>query len=135
MTNAHTYLSSKEIKRLALIGLSIIGLFAAGLAGIRYVEDPGWGIGLYTLWWLAYPLIISIYVGFFAGKVAKGRWRFFWLWGVAGFLLNRISIVVLPQLLVPVFSYRSVIILPFIAPVLSAAILLAIIVIRKKGTA
>ena len=132
MTNAHTDLSSKEIKRLALIGLAIIGLFAAGLAGIRYAEDPGLGIGLYTLWWLSYPLIISIYVGFFAGKVAKGRWRFFWLWGVAGFLLTRISIVVLPRLPGPAFSYPSAIILPFIAPVLSAALILLLIDLRKR---
>ena len=131
MTNAHAALSSKEIKRLALIGLAIIGLFAAGLAGIRYVEDPGWGMGLYTLWWLAYPLIISIYVGFFAGKVAKGRWRFFWLWGVAGFLLTLISINNLPPLLGTVFSYRSAIIFPFIAPVLSAALILRLIGLRN----
>jgi hypothetical protein len=131
MTNAKPTLANKEIRRLALIGLAIIGLLAAGFAGIGLTEGPGWGIALYSLWWLVYPLTISLYVGYFAGKVAKGRWRFFWLWGVAGFLLTLISIKNLPQLLVPVFSYRSVIIFPFIAPVLSAVLILSIIGIRK----
>ena len=57
-------------------------------------------------WIFPYLVVISVYVGFFAARFAKGRWKHAWLWGIAGFALTLLFIMGFPILLSPVFPYQ-----------------------------
>jgi hypothetical protein len=87
-----------------------------------------------------YLVVISVYVGFYAARFAKGRWKHTWLRGIAGFALTLLFIMGFPILLSPVFPYQgpaifaSPVIFAFLAPVLSALLIVLLISIRRKAT-
>jgi len=140
MTDVQESLTRKQLTTLALIGLSILILFAAGFAWIYYYigvlgnggVDVFLAVAPFCI--LPYLIVISIYVAFFMAKFAKGRWRYPWLWGFGGFALTVLFSVGLPILLSPVFPYQSPVIFTFLAPVLSTLAIMLLISIRKKVT-
>ncbi len=119
-------------------------LFAACFTWLYYYGAV-WGYGeevlAYAPFWI-YPYLVvsSVYVGFFAASLAKGRWKHAWLWGIAGFALTLLFILALPSLLSPVFPYPGPEIFAgpamfaFLAPVLSALLVVLFISMRRKGT-
>lgn len=139
-------ITKKQLTTLALIGLVILALFAAGFVWLYYyvgVLGNGGGevvLALSPFWVFPYLVIISVYVGFFAARFAKGRWKHAWLWGIAGFALTLLFILGFPSLLSPVFPYQGPTIFArpaifaFLAPVLSALLIVLLISIRRKAT-
>jgi len=145
MANMDNSLTKKQLTTLALIGLLILVLFAAGFVWFYYyVGVLGNGsedvfLAFVRFWIFPYLVVISVYVGFFAARFAKGRWKRACLWGIAGFVLTLLSILGLPGLLSPIFPYRSPeifagpAIFAFLAPVLSAILMVLLISIRRKA--
>ncbi len=146
MTTMDNSITKKQLTTLALIGFVILGLFVAGFVWlVYYVRVSGDGGGelflAYAPFWI-YPYLVvgSVYVGFFAARFAKGRWKHTWLWGIAGFALTLLFIIGFPSLLSPVFPYQSPTIFAgpaifaFLAPVLSALLFVLLISIRRKAT-
>ena len=144
MTIMDNSTTKKQLTTLALLGLLILVLFAAGFVWL-YVGVLGNGGGEVFLayapfWVFPYLVVISVYIGFFAARFAKGRWKHVWLWGIAGFALTLVFILGLPSLLSPVFPYPSPAIfagpaiLAFVAPILSAVVIVLLISIRRKVT-
>jgi hypothetical protein len=138
-------ITKKQLTTLALIGLVILVLFAAGFVWL-YEGVLGNGEGerflAYAPYWV-YPYLVvnSVYIGFFATRFAKGRWKHAGLWGIAGFALTLLFILGFPSLLSPIFPYQSPVIFAgpaifaFLAPVLSALLIVLLISIRRKATA
>ena len=137
-------MNQKQLTTLALTGLSILVLFAALFIWLYY-EGAVWGNGeavlAYAPFWI-YPFLIvsSVYVGFFAAIVAKGNWEHPWLWGIAGFALTLLFILALPGLLSAVFPipgpeiFAGPAIFAFLAPILSAPLVVLFISMRRKGS-
>ncbi len=140
MTNVEGSPTNREIKKLVLIGLSILILFAVGFAWLYYYVDilgNGGGdvfVAFMPFCLIPYLLVISVYIGYFAAKFAEGRWRHAWLWGIGGFALTVLFIIGFPILLSPVFPYQSPAIFAFLAPVLAAFLIVLLISIRRKAT-
>jgi len=84
--------------------------------------------------------VTSAYAGFFAAKLAKGRWKHTWLWGIAGFVLTLLFLIGFPSLLSPVFPFSSPeifggpAIFAFLAPVFSVLLIRLLMSIRRKAT-
>ena len=139
-------ITKKQLTTLALIGLVILALFAAGFIWLHYyvrVSGDGGGevvLALSPFWLYPYLVVSSVYVGFFAARFAIGRWKHAWLWGIAGFALTLLFIIGIPSLLSTVFPYQSPeifagpAIFAFLAPVLSALFIVLLISIRRKAT-
>ena len=146
MTNVDNSITKKQLTTLALTGLLILVLFAAGFGWLYYyvgVLGHGGGevfLAFAPFWIFPYLVVISVYVGFFAARFAKGRWKPAWLWGIAGFALTLLFIMGFPSLLSPVFPYQSPTIFAgpaifaFLAPLLSALLIVLVISIRRKAT-
>jgi len=140
MTEVEDTLTSKQLASLTLIGLSLLILFAAGFAWFYYyVGILGHGgvdvfIAFTPFCFFPYLTVISIYVGFFTTKFAKGKWKYPWLWGISSFVLTILLIIGLPLLLESVFPYRNPAIFAFVAPVLSTPLVMLLISIRRKTT-
>ena len=146
MTTMDNSITKKQLTTLALIGLVILVLFAAGFIWLHYyvrVSGIGGGevvLALSPFWLYPYLVVSSVYVGFFTARFAKGRWKHAWLWGIAGFALTLLSIIGIPSFLSPVFPYQSPEIFAgppifaFLAPVLSASFVVLLISIRRKAT-
>ena len=146
MTAMDNPLTRKQLTTLALMGLVILALFAAGFVWLYYyvgVLGNGGGevvLALAPFWIYPYLVVISLYVGFFAARFARGRWKHAWLWGIAGFSLTLLFIPGFPFLLSPLFPdpgpviFAGPAILAFVAPVLSALLIVLIISLRRKGT-
>ena len=145
MTEADNSITKKQLTTLALIGLVILALFAAGFLWLVYhvrVSGDGGGEAFlaYAPYWL-YPYLVvsSVYAGFFAAQFAKGRRKHAWPWGIAGFALTLLLIIGLPGLLSPLFPNQSPeifagpAIFAFLAPVLSALIIMLLISIPGKA--
>jgi len=146
MTTMDNSITKKQLTTLALLGLVILVLFAAGFVWLYYyvgVLGHGGGevvLALAPYWVFPYLVVISLYVGFLAARFANGRWKLAWLWGIAGFALTFVFILGFPGLLSPVFPYQSPVIFAgpaifaFLAPVLSALFIVLLISIRRKAT-
>ena len=139
MTNMDNSITKKQLITLALIGLLILVLFAAGFVWLYYGGvDVFLAFAPYFIF--PYLVVISVYVGFFAARFAKGRWKHAWLWGIAGFALTLLFIMGFPSLLSPIFPYQSPAIFAgpalfaFLAPVLSGLLIVPLISIRRKAT-
>lgn len=144
MTNSEKSISTRQLTTLALIGLVILVLFAVGFVWSYYHpgvlgnvgEDVVLAIGRF--WIFAYLVVTSVYAGFFATRLAKGRWKHTWSWGITGFALTLIFIMGVPKLLSPIFPYQSPVIFAgpaifaFLAPVLSVLSIMLLISIRRK---
>src|SRR5260221_1588536 len=104
MTDVQESLTRKQLTTLALTGLSILILFAAGFAWIYYyigVLGNG-GVVVFLagapFCILPYLIVTRIYVAFLIAKFAKGRFRCPWLWGFGCFALTVVVSVGLPIL-------------------------------------
>ena len=143
MTAMNNSITKKQLTTLALLGLLILVLFAAGFVWLyKGVLGNGGGevfLALAPYWVFPYLVVISVYVGFFAARFAKGRWEHAWLWGIVGFALTLLFILGFPSLLSSVFPYQSPVIFAgpaifaFVAPVLSALLIVLLISIRRKA--
>jgi hypothetical protein len=144
MTTMDNSITKKQLTTLALLGLIILVLFAASFVWL-YAVVLGNGEGEVFLafapyWVYPYLLVVSVYVGFFAARFAKGRWKRAWLWGIAGFAVTLLFILGFPGLLSPIFPDQSPeifagpAIFAFLAPVLSALLMMLLISIRRKAT-
>ena len=139
MTTMDNSITKKQLTTLALLGLLILVLFATGFVWLYY-GDVDVFLAFAEFYIFPYVVVISVYVGFFAARFAKGRSKHAWLWGIAGFALTLIFIIGFPSLLSPVFPYASPAIFAgpaifaFLAPVLSALIIVLLISIRRKAT-
>jgi len=144
MTTMDNSITKKQLTTLALIGSLILVLFAASFVWLYYygvVLGNGDEVLAYAPFWIyPYLVVISVYVGFFAARFAKGRWKHAWLWGIAGFALTLLFILGFPSLLSPVYPYQSPVIfagpaiVAFLAPVFSALLIVLLISIRRKAT-
>jgi len=140
MTNMDNSIQKKQLTTLALIGLVILVLFATGFVWLYYyvgvLGNGGVDVFLAFAPYFIFPylVVISVYVGFFAARFAKGSWKHAWLWGIAGFALTLLFIMGFPILLSPIFPYPSPAIFAFLAPVFSALLIVLLISIRRKAT-
>lgn len=137
-------ITKKQLTTLVLLGLLILLLFAAGFVWL-YVGILGSGRGevflAYAPFWVySYLVVNSVYVGFIAARFARGRRTFAWPWGIAGCALTLLCILGLPKLLSPIFPYKTPeifacpAIFAFLAPVLSALLIVRLISTRRKAT-
>ena len=143
MTTMDNPITNKQLTTLALIGLLILGLFAAGFVWLyQGVLGNGQGeafLAYAPFWVFPYLVVNSVYVGFFATSFANGRGKPAWLWGVAGFALTLLFILSLPSLFSPIFPYQSPeifagpAIFAFLAPILAALLLVLVLSIRRKA--
>ncbi len=136
MTDMKNSGTMNQLTSLAMIGLSILVLFALGFIGVDdYVMRHG-GVDVLmavtVFYVLIYLIVIGIYVGFFVARFAKGKSKYFRLWGIGGFILSVLFGIGFPILLSPVFPYQSPILFVFLAPVLSTLTIMLLISIRKK---
>ncbi len=144
MTTMDNSITKKQLTTLALMGLLILVLFAAGFVWLyEGVLGNGGGevfLAFAPFWIFPYLVVSSVYVVFFAARFAKGRWKHAWLWGIAGFALTLLFTLGFPSLLSPIFPYQSPVIFAgpaifaFLAPVLSALLIVLLISIRRKVT-
>jgi len=144
MTTMDNSITRKQLTTLALPGLLILVLFATGFVwlykGVLGNEDGELFLALAPYWVFPYLVVNSVYVGFFAARFAKGRGKHAWLWGIAGFALTLLFILGFPSLLSPIFPYQGPVIFAgpaifaFLAPVLSALLIVLLISIRRKAT-
>ena len=137
-------MTKTQLTTRALTGLSILVLFAACFVWLYYegaVLGHGEEVLAYAPFWI-YPYLVvsSVYVGFFVASLAKSRWKHAWLWGVAGFALTLLFILVIPGLLSAVFPipgpeiFAGPAIFAFLAPILSAPLVVLFISMREKGS-
>ena len=145
MTDLPTSNSKNQLRTLALIGLLLLVLFAAGF--FLLVSSVGvWGRGgegdaRAILRYCIYPylVVISVYVGYMAARFAAGRGKPAWLWGIVGFILSLLFILGLPGLLSTVFPnpnltiFAGPAIVTFLAPIFSASLILISMSIRRKA--
>jgi hypothetical protein len=144
MTTMNNSITTKKLTTLALIGVVIWGLFVAGFIWLVYyvrVSGDGGGelfLAFAPFWIFPYLIVGSVYVGLFAARFAKGRWKHTWLWGITGFALTLLFIMGMPSLLSPVFPYQGPeifagpAIFAFLAPVFSALLIVLLISIRRR---
>ena len=145
MTAMNDPISKKKLTTLTLIGVVILGLFAAGFVWlVYYVRVSGDGGGelflAYAPFWIfPYLVVSSVYVGFFAAAFAKGKWKHTWLWGITGFALTLLFIMGMPSLLSPISPFQNPEIFAgpalfaFLAPIFSALLIGLLISIRRKS--
>jgi hypothetical protein len=136
-------ITMKQLKTLALLELIILVLFAAGFTWlIKVVLGNGEGevfIAYAPYWVFPYLIMVSVYFGLFAFRLTKGIWKHAWLWGNAGFILTILFILGIPSLFSPIFPYQTAeifagpAIFAFLAPVLSALLMVMLIFIRRKA--
>jgi len=137
-------ITKKQLTTLALFGLLILAMFVVAFVWLVEGALPNGGgedfLALAPYWLYPYLVVTSIYVGFFSSRFAKGRRKHAWLWGIAGFALTLLSIVGLPRLCSPAFPpqgpeiFAGPAFFAFLAPVLSALLLVLCISIRRKAT-
>lgn len=132
-------ITKKHIKILGLIGFLILLLFIIGYFWLVYVvrvsKDGGGEKFLeYSPFWVfPYLTVMSIYVGFLAVRFSKGRRKLTWLWGILGFAITLLFILILPSLLLTLFPNQTPLIFggsaisAFLAPILSTALTLFLI--------
>lgn len=145
MTTMDTPITKKQLITLALTGLLILGVFAAGFVWLyQGVLGNGEGeafLAYAPFWVFPYLAVNSVYVGFFAASFAKGRGKPVWPWGIAGFALTLLFILGLPSLFSPIFPNQSPEIFAgpalfaFLAPVLAALVLVVVLSTRSKPLA
>jgi len=145
MTDADNSVTKKQLTTLALVGLVILAVFAAGFIWLVYfvrVSGDGGGeafLACAPYWLYPYLVVSSVYTGFLAAQFAKGRRKHAWLWGIACFALTFLLIIGLPGLLSPVYPNQSLeifagpAIFAFLAPVLAALIIMLLISIPGKA--
>jgi hypothetical protein len=138
MAKKEDTLTGKQLTKLALIGLLLWVFFLAGSAGLafffyagflRHVET-GLVMVLGPLWFFAYVIVIGVYTGFFMAKLAQGRWKYPWLWGISGGVLTSLLLVRLPIMFSSLFV--DVLIFSFFVPILPT--LLIGLWISRKAT-
>ena len=126
----------KELRALVFVGFSILVLLWAGFVWINYYVVTHGGIDVLIavtpFCMLPYSIVMGIYVGLFMARFARGRWRHPWLWGITGFALTALFSVSILALLSPIFPSLSPVLFAFVVPVLSIAVILRLISIRKK---
>lgn len=145
MTTVDHSSTKQQLTTLALLGLLILALFAASFVWLdQGVLGNGEGerfLAYAPFWVFPYLVVNSIYVGFFVASFAKGSGQQAWLWGLAGCGLTLLTILGLPSLFLPLFPepsreiFAGPAIFAFLAPVLSALLLVLLIVIRSRATA
>ena len=145
MTTIDNPITKKQLTTLALIGLLILVLFAAGFIWLyRGVLGNGEGeafLAYAPFWVFPYLVVNSVYVGFFTASFVKGRGKPVWLWGIAGFALTLLFILSLPSLFLPLFPDQSPeifagpAIVAFLAPILAALVLMLLLSSRRKTLA
>ena len=139
-------ISKKQLSTLALMGLLILVLFAAGFswlyhhAGVYWNEEKDVFLAFAPFWVFPYLVVSSVYVGYLATRFAKGRREHIWLWGIAGYVLTPLFITGFPILLSPLFPGSSPSIfggpafLAFLAPILSVLFIILLISLCRKAT-
>ena len=129
----------KPLTKLALIGALLYVLFLAGLAGFYYyagfIGEVSTGVMFIfaPLWFFSYLIVISGYSGFFMAKLAQGRWKYPWLWGISGGILTSL----LMEGFAPVFQFSSllsIVIVSFVAPILSTLLIGLLISVPRRTT-
>ena len=129
-------LTGKQLTKLALIGVLLWVFFLAGFAGFFYYAgflghvETGLVMVFGPLWLLAYVIVIGVYTGFFMAKLAQGRWKYPWLWGICGGVLTSLLILSLPIMFSSLFV--NVLIFSFLVPILPT--LLIGLWISRKAT-
>ncbi|NUO80348.1 hypothetical protein HUU05_09755 [candidate division KSB1 bacterium] len=136
--------TKKQLTTLALLGFMILVLFTVGFIWLYWgVLGNGEGevfLAFAPYWVFPYLAVVSVYAGFFAAKFARGRSQHAWLWGIAGFALTLLFILGFPSLLSPVLPnpgpliFAGPAIFAFLAPVLSALLMMLLISLRRKAT-
>jgi hypothetical protein len=138
-------ITKKQLATLTLIGLAILVLFAAGFAwlsshaGEFWTEEKDVFLAFAPFWVFPYLIVSSIYVGYLVARFVKGKRKHVWLWGGAGFALTFLFITRFPILLSPLFPHSSPMIFAgpaifaFIAPVISALLIILLISFRRKA--
>jgi hypothetical protein len=75
MTNVDSSITKKQLTTLALLGLLILLLFAAGFVwlydGVLWNGGGELFLAFAPFWIFPYLVVISVYVGFFCGKIRK----------------------------------------------------------------
>ena len=139
MANMKDTRTGKPLTKLALLGALLYVLFLAGFAGFYYyagfVGEVSTGVVFIfaPLWFLAYLIVISVSSGFIMTKLAQGRRKYPWLWGISGGILTSL----LMESFAPVFHVSSllrVVIVSFVAPILSTLLIGLLISVPRKTT-
>lgn len=145
MTSMDNAIPKKQLTTLTVLGFVILALFAVGFVWLSYyvgMLGNGGGevvLALAPFWIYPYLVVSSLYVGFFVASFAKGRRQQTWLWGSAGVVLTLLTTLSLPSLLAPLLPdpgpeiFAGPAILAFLAPVLSALLLVRLISRRRKA--
>jgi hypothetical protein len=109
-------ITKKQLTTLALIGLLILVLFAAGIIWLYYGDvDVPFTLAEFFVFY--YVGVINVYVGFFTASFAKSRGKPAWLWGIAGFALT---------------LFAGPVIFAFFAPVLLGMLIVLLISIPER---
>src|SRR5687768_159855 len=128
-------LSRSAIKQLIIIGVSIWLFFTVGFGLFVYYVMRHGGVDVFiaTAFVCILPFlpVSIIYSGYFVVSLARGRWKFPWLWGVAAAILTILLLIGLPATLSPFFPYQSPVIFLYAAPVLSTVIFGVLVTLRK----
>jgi len=139
-------ITKKRYTSQALLGSLILAIFALGLvclhswSGVYWSEEKDLFLAFSPYWIFSFLVVNSVYVGLFAATLAKGKRKNRWIWGISGFALTLLFILVLPGLLSNLIPYRGPeifagpAILAFLAPVFSLMIIMLLIFTRRKKT-
>jgi len=140
-------ITTNQLTLLALLGTAIVALFAAAFVWLYYAGgavSDGDGELFLTLapyWVYSFLIVNSVYAGYFAVSVARGRWKYVWPWAVAGVVVTLGCIIGFPGLMSPIFPNSSPVIFAgpamfaFAAPLVSGATLWLFISLRRAGAA
>ena len=135
----YNFTTKKQLTTLTLIGLLILFLFAASFIWLYQNVKGEEFLALAPYWVFPYLGVTSLYATFSSARLAKGRGKNTWFWGITGFALTLIFMLVFPSLLSPVFPDQSPeifagpAIFAFIAPMLSLLLLVLLISFRRKA--
>ena len=146
MSNLTVPLTWKQITKFAVVGIFIVFGFLLAIVGIFLYDalrPANIALTIAPLCVLPYVPAISIYVGFFMSKLAKGKGKNSWVWGIIGFIMTIVFTIGFPLIVIlslfssgtnSVFSHTSPVLFSFLAPFLSAPITALLISIRRKSS-
>lgn len=137
MSDVAVPLTWKQITKFAVAGTFIVFGFLLALASIFLYDalrPADIALTVAPLCFLPYVLAISVYVGFFMAKLAKGNGKNSWFWGIIGFIITIGFTIGFPLIIAFsfLFPHTSPVVFSFLAPFLSTSITALLISIRKK---
>jgi len=136
----------KQLVILTILGLIIMSLFIAGFLWLVYYIRANGDAGgekflEYAPYWVfPYLIVMSLYVGFLSTRIAKGKWKYTWLWGIIGFTQTLFLILIIPSIISPIFPDQRFVVFAgpalsvFLAPIISAVLILLLIKTLKRKT-